>query len=74
MPTDLENLQTIKTNYIAVLLADSTDPKPTYDWEGRMVKRSEWRQLLMEAIREINALIGEESSLSPFEVDEAMDP
>lgn len=68
MATNAQNLETIKTNYVAALLTDSTSPKPSYSWEGRSVSRAEWRTALMENIKSVSDLIALEVANAPFEI------
>ena len=67
---NVTDLISIRSNYIAALLSDSANPKPTYDWDGRMVRREEWRAALTKAIKDITELISIVSGQdSPWEID-----
>lgn len=65
MPTNLEQLQTIKANYLAVLAADSLAPQVDYSIDGKSVTRSAWRAFMMKSITDLNALMAAEA---PFEL------
>ncbi len=67
MATDLENLATIKSNYLAALAADSTNPKKSYSIDGQSVNRDAWRESLFKRIAEIDELLT--SAQGPFEVE-----
>ena len=68
MPSNLENLEAIKSNYLTVLAADSVSPQPSYSIDGQSVNRDQWRDSLMAKIKDINDLIQFESTTNePFE-------
>lgn len=60
MPTDAEQLATIKSNYLATLAAISADPKPSYNIDGQSVSWTEYQAMLMDKVKAINDLINDE--------------
>lgn len=67
MPSDAENLATIKSRILADLaqLSDPTARKPTYSVDGMSVSWTEYRRLLLEQLKDVNALIQAET---PYEI------
>ena len=57
MPSNLDNLQQIKSNLIAKLEEVTQCPKPTYSIDGQSVSWTEYYKMLMEQIKSINELI-----------------
>lgn len=57
MPTDAQNLATIKSNYLSALAADSASPGKDYSIDGQSVSRAAWRESLFSKIKEINELM-----------------
>lgn len=75
MPTDLENLQTTKSN-IVTILAELTDPlkrKPTYTVEGQTFHWTAYQKMLMDQLKQVKLLIREEED-GPFEIRTEMLP
>jgi hypothetical protein len=71
MPSDLQNLQTTKSNYIQLLTTESSymlahGPKPAYTIDGEQYDWDGFRRELNARIKELNDLIQIESG--PFEV------
>lgn len=69
MATDLQNLQTIKSNLLASLAAETTyqaahGPKPSYSLDGESYSWTEWREAVLRKITTLNALIQSEGG--PF--------
>ena len=69
MPTDLENLRSIKSQLIAALADLTANPKPTYSVNGQSFSWSEHRAGLMQQLTEVNGLIQAES---PYELKSQM--
>jgi hypothetical protein len=65
VPTNLEQLATIKANYLAVLAADSLTPQVDYSIDGKSVTRSAWRKYMLDSIKELNEL---QAAEAPFEL------
>lgn len=65
MPSDLEQIRTLRSNYLAALVADSINPKPDYSIDGQTVSRAQWRADLFSKIKELNEL---EQMMDPFEI------
>lgn len=57
MPSQYENVQSIRNNLINALLQDSLNPTPSYSVGGQSVSRSEWRESLNRQITEMNRLM-----------------
>lgn len=66
--TDLENLATIRSNYLAALAADSANPRVDYSIEGQSVNRSAWRQDLFDKIAKINDLLASPAFQGAWEI------
>jgi hypothetical protein len=62
----LANLQTAVENYSTALVSDSVNPQPSYQLDGQMVSRQEWREGLLRIIKELNATI---NALNPYQID-----
>jgi hypothetical protein len=61
MPTDAEQLATIKSQILANLVAITEDPKPTYNVDGQMVDWTEYMRMLHEQLKIVNAQINAEA-------------
>lgn len=58
MPSiDTTALQTMITNWLAALVADSVNPQPTIKIDGREVSNQEWRDGLLKSIADASLLI-----------------
>lgn len=57
--TELERLRTARSNYVRQLeeLSDPNSRKPSYSLAGRSVSWGEYHKLLVEMIRETDALL-----------------
>jgi len=65
MPTDLEQLQTIRSQTLARIAEITAQPKPTYDLDGQSVGWAEYLARLQDAVDWCERkLAGEE----PFEI------
>lgn len=64
MPSQYQNIISIRDNLINALLQDSLNPTPSYSVGGQTVSRSEWRESLNRQITEMNRLA---SILNPVE-------
>jgi hypothetical protein len=67
MPSNAENLATIKSNILATL-AEITNPatrKISYSVDGQSVSWTEYQRLLMEQLRSVNELLQSET---PYEI------
>ena len=64
MPSDAEQIATVKTQTLARIAEITSEPKPTYDVDGQKVAWGEYLKQLRETVDWCNAkLAGEE----PFE-------
>lgn len=72
MPTDAQNLATIKSNLISALVTESANPKPSYSIDGQQVDWNGYRAAILKQITDIEALIDTESG--PWEVADVMLP
>ena len=62
MPTPVENLVTIRANYIQALATESAyqvtnGPKPSYSIDGESVQWDSWRDSMTSKITELTELI-----------------
>ena len=57
MPTDAEQLATIKSQTLALLVDLTENPKPSYNIDGQEVEWTEYRRSLMLDLKEINQQI-----------------
>lgn len=62
MASDLQNLQSIKSNLIASLAAETLycathSPKPTYALDGENYLWTEWREAVLRKVELLNKLI-----------------
>ena len=66
MATDAENLATIRSNLISVMVTESAAPKPSYSIDGQSVSWTEYRTSLLSQIKQIDELTA--STSGPWEV------
>ena len=69
MASDVDNLRSIRSNYIATLAAESAaqvtnGPKPSYSLDGESVNWDTWRDSMMARIDSISKVI--QNLQSPF--------
>ncbi len=50
MPTDAENIATIKSNALTVLADITANPKPSYNIDGQQVGWTEYQKMLMSQV------------------------
>jgi len=65
MPTDAEQYATIKTQTLALLVAMTENPKPTYTIDGQTVKWAEYQTTLEDKIAWCDKMLAGEA---PFEI------
>jgi hypothetical protein len=63
---ELDQLRTIRNNYLTALVNDSANPQPNYSFDGQTVDRDNWRAQMMARVKEINELI---TLIDPFEIN-----
>jgi len=61
MATNLENLETIKSNLLTALASITASPKPTYSIDGQSVSWGDYYRSLMDQVKAVNELINMES-------------
>ena len=61
----LEDLKTIRDGYLTALIADASNPQPSYSWEGVSVDRMTWREKLATQIGVMNTMA---TRVSPTEI------
>ena len=66
MPSDLDNLTTIKSQIIQRLADITANPKPSYSLDGESVSWSEYQRLLMDQLKSIREQIALEGA--PYEL------
>ena len=57
MPTDAEQLATIKSQTLALLVSLTENPKPSYDIDGQEISWNEYRRALMLDLEKIDQQI-----------------
>lgn len=65
MPTDAEQLATIKSQALANLVAITANPKPSYDIDGQEVEWTEYQKMLQDQVAWVD---GQLAAASPFEI------
>lgn len=65
MPSDLTQIQTIRSQTLALLNDLTTNPKPNYTVEGRSFSWGEYQKTLRETIAWCNE---QESAFNPVEI------
>ena len=65
MPSDAEQLTTIKTQTLARIAEITAEPKPTYEVDGQMVAWSDYLKRLQQTVDWCNEKLAGEQ---PFEV------
>lgn len=65
MPSDAEQLATIKSQALANLVAITENPKPTYDIDGQEVEWTEYQKMLQDQVAWVD---GQLAVASPFEI------
>ena len=61
MAIDAEQLATIKSQVLALLVDLTENPKPTYDIDGQEILWSEYQRMLFAQLKDINAQINAEA-------------
>ena len=61
--TTEESLEAIRDGYLAALVADAANPRPSYELNGKRVSWTEWRQALLQQMAAEMALI---ASAAPY--------
>lgn len=61
MPTNAENLASIKANVLATLAEITANPKPTYSIDGKVVSWTEYQEMWMRRLETVNNLINAET-------------
>ena len=56
MPTDAEQIATIKSNLLAALATESANPKPSYNIDGQQVDWNGYRNAILGQIAALNSL------------------
>lgn len=57
MPTDIDQLKTVKSQLLARLAEVTASTQPTYSIDGQSVSRTEYMSALQERMEKINELI-----------------
>lgn len=65
MPTDAEQLATIKSQILANLVDLTENPKPTYDIDGQKIAWGDYQRMLFDQLKNINEQIANET---PYEI------
>jgi hypothetical protein len=67
MPTDAEQLATIKSQTLALLVDLTANPKPSYNIDGQQILWGDYFAKLTDKLEKIDALIAAEAG--PFEIE-----
>ena len=67
MPSDLENLATIRSNILTKLASEPSSPKVSYSIDGQTVNYNDWYRMMWGQLQEVNKQIA--ASGGPFEVE-----
>ena len=65
MPTDAEQVATIKSQALANLVAITANPKPSYDIDGQEVEWTEYQKMLQDQVAWADKQLAAET---PFEI------
>ncbi len=65
MPTDLQQIQTVKTQALAVIADLTANPKPSYEIDGQRVS---WNDYLANLRRTIDWCDAKLAAYEPFEI------
>ena len=65
MATDAEQLAIIKSGILAKLAELAVEHKPSYNIDGQDIEWTEYQEMLMKQLKDVNAQINSES---PFEI------
>ena len=65
MPSDAEQLATIKTQTLAVIVSITENPKPTYNIDGQMVAWGDYLKQLQATVKWVDDQLASES---PYEI------
>lgn len=57
MPTDLENLKTIRSQILTELASITAQRKPTYSVDGQTFSWNDYRSRLLSDLREVDEMI-----------------
>lgn len=63
--TDVQYIESIRSQWLAALDADAANPKPDYSIDGQTVSRSQWRSAMLEGITRLGNI---QQLLEPFEL------
>ncbi len=63
MPSNLENLITIRSQILTELAAITAERKPTYSIDGQTFSWNDYRSRLLSDLRDVDALIAAEQPL-----------
>ncbi len=72
MPTNAENIATIKSNLLTALATESASPKPSYSIDGQQVDWNGYRASLLKQIADLDAILA--AAAGPWEVADVMLP
>lgn len=61
MPSDAEQLATIKSQILANLVAITASPKPSYNIDGQDIKWGDYHKMLTAQLKEINEVLAAET-------------
>jgi hypothetical protein len=65
VPSDADQIATIRSNLLAALATESANPKPSYNIDGQNVDWNGYRTAILGQIAALNALLS--SATGPFE-------
>lgn len=65
MPTDAEQLATIKTQTLAIMVTLTASPKPSYNIDGQSISWTEYMDMLQKKVDWVDKQL---ASIAPYEI------
>ena len=65
MPSDADQIATIRSNLLSALATESANPKPSYNVDGQNVDWNGYRTAILGQIAQLNTLLS--AATGPFE-------
>lgn len=65
MPTDAEQLATIKTQTLAIIVSITASPKPSYNIDGQSISWGDYLKQLQDSVAFVDTQL---ASIAPYEI------